>query len=86
MNWVRFGSGLGQMKYYPDILLEGLRKSTEAPIQDKQYPGCRSNRVPPNTGVNCYRCANRLAKDVMFLFLLQELRAPTRRHHKKQQW
>jgi hypothetical protein len=38
---------VAKLRYYPDICLEELKKTTKTLNQDSRYPGRDSNREPP---------------------------------------
>jgi hypothetical protein len=61
MNWKGFERKRSwpNLRYYPNICLEGLRKTTKIPSQDSRFPGRDLNPGPPEyeagvlTGLNC---------------------------------
>jgi len=49
MNWPEYGAKWPwhNLRYYPGIFLEGLRKSTKNPSQDNLCPNWYSNQPRP---------------------------------------
>jgi hypothetical protein len=49
MNWEKCGRKRWRVniRYYPGICLEGLRRTTKPLIQDSRYPGRDMNPGPP---------------------------------------